>query len=1439
MAVPKMDYKKLFERMKKPIRVPTGVVRGRVQLVESSSDDDGDEEVEEPKLGTSYAKAYQQNEALMYANSASRVKTESLSCIDSMLDLIPEQDLEELQMLKDNIVNKVYKDYCFSINVRREKMAIEQYKTDILNMLTATPVMIIHGPTGCGKTTQVPQMILDNCRENNTHCNIVVTQPRRIAAVSVAARVCHERGWKLGTVCGYQIGLEKETNADTILTYVTTGVLLNKISCKQNLIDYTHIIIDEVHERTQDMDFLLLVIRRFMYLNSPNVKIILMSATFDTSKFAQYFQTHTLDAVLPAPTLFITKSNVHQTSMFYADQLSQLKPLAEYTFDEPCVKPILYELLVELVVIFDKLDKKNADTGNIDIGHVLVFLPGIIEIEEAYMHLRRAEQNAENKPKTEWLILPLHSSITNCEQSRVFTQTNNNTRKIILTTNIAESSITVPDVVYVIDFCLTKSMVVDPRTHYQSLKLEWASHVNCIQRSGRVGRVRDGRVYRLVPRKFFEQYMSTDIYPEMLRAPLDKVVLCAKTLNINETPKSILGLAIDPPDLQNIQCTVLNLKETGALLMKCRGEFVKDDGDLTFLGTIMRNLPIDIKLSKMICLGLIYCCYEDCIIIAAGCTVPTIFATPFQERLKSYSNHLLWADGSCSDLIALLNLYKVWKRKRRMGAFLHKSSEVQWCRQHFVSLKALREWKLMIDEITKRLDNMGLRPPAGPTAVIHSQVDLMLMLKLVISGAFYPNYFTRSSEMGQIDEREAVKSLDGLNPMNTVYFNNMEADQPGPLYTERIRELLKDCSRNIKIIFTASSKIFVSFLNQQYPRSVTVDGQQFFITMPGFISVDVYKAVRLRQLKLMHSIQVMNTTEAWLKAKELGIADTTDYGINYIKNFEKKTTSILPNLYTTSMDIKVIYVIDAAHFYAHPASSEIDENISKLDDLLNSQNLSELSNNAIVGGIYAAVFEEDKRYYRCKILDIKPYQKNDYFAKILFIDFGNTSNINIKELRQLPDKYTNDLPAQALECVLSEIQPSLVLCPRGLWSSLALNTFKEMIADDILQAKIYSVVDEVVSVKLYKDGQCINDLLIQKGYGLHAEESFLSRLNKEDRAYAQLQGNRIRFEESTTNDLNEHRFFSVPFKVEPPTASQCSRTIHLKGPYSPLEMKIHCVADEVKTVNVDGQSVNAVLLDSSPQDPKERLLVAGCVSQNSSNSNLTLRHTTLMPNIPGLPAILALLFCPRMVMKPTKDGTSFASILCGLGESEGKSLFATHDLSITLDTVIDEFDLTLINELRFWMNTSMKAMESIFHKNPVDILLEDCQREVKERINLLLGRVRKGQERKYIKHTKSWTKFLFKGDLLSPGNVLMKNDIWQLHTIMTLITSKQDLSKMRRHVEDLRYAAQNDQPVSEITCDICKVTVYSKPELILHLVDDLHRNKETAIFKEVALECKP
>lgn len=385
-------------------------------------------------------------------------------------------------------------------------MPIVYSRTDILQTIQQNPVVVLQGATGCGKSTQVPQMILADAYAKHEYCNIMVTQPRRIAAYSLAQRVCSERKLEVGKLIGYQVGLNVKTDEDTRLTFCTTGVLLEKLIHQKNMNRYTHIILDEVHERDKDMDFLFIIVRRLLSTNSSNVKVILMSATIEAPIFAKYFELPWHGRTLrPAPIIQIERKSTYSVREFYLDDLSRLKIQTFPKWSDPTIDKDLYLVAIKVLIICDRLDEQNNITSGDDLDKkstVLIFLPGIYEIERMHENLNRWRNHVAKDSKIE--IYPLHSTIPHEEQQMIFRPIANGARKIILATNIAESSITVPDVRFVIDFCLAKQLITDSATNVTALQMVWAAKNNLRQRSGRAGRVMNGRVYRLIPREFFE-----------------------------------------------------------------------------------------------------------------------------------------------------------------------------------------------------------------------------------------------------------------------------------------------------------------------------------------------------------------------------------------------------------------------------------------------------------------------------------------------------------------------------------------------------------------------------------------------------------------------------------------------------------------------------------------------------------------------------------------------------------------------------------------------------------------------------------------------------------------------------------------------------------------------------------------------------------------------
>ena len=638
------------------------------------------------------------------------------------------------------------------------------------------------------------------------------------------------------------MGLDKENRTpDTKLLYVTTGILKASYYCIESLFqkelqrmlvskkfmaEWTHIILDEVHDREEDMDLVMLICKELLKTNSPATKLVLMSATMNEEKFKTYFsiKRESLPGI-EVPPLVQVKGREgarveecywHHMAPLLHERFPKLRNCKElFDLNEPSLSDGAVHMCKALL---ENLDKEEQ--GQKQPGAVLIFLPGIQEIRQVRDFLMEEKEEKGHKwerggPK--WVCIPLHSSIPWEEHSSIFPPLPFNQRKIILSTNIAESSLTIPDIQYVVDFCLTKNLVADLDTHYPRLVLDWASQSQMAQRKGRAGRVDSlgATVFRLVPDQFCQKLVK-DHKPEMLRVPLTKVVLDVKLLDMG-SPKNVLDLAMDPPESRNVSRTVLALQEMGALLTTVDGRQDREDGDLTVLGEVLARLPVDVRLGKLIILGHIFGVLVEAVIIAAGLNGKSIFTSPFNKRVQAYKNRLYWADRSFSDCFAILNAFRTWERMRRGGDFdtremqSSRSREASWCRSNFLQLKQLDEMRVQVDEISRNLTMMDITPIQGSAS--QGTEEKFFILQLIMFGAFYPNYFVKSSSY-EVD-RMAHKTLEGHDPRNTVYLHGFDKDQTkfGRLYANQLRQMLADVTRDedkIKLDFSGAH-IFVEF----------------------------------------------------------------------------------------------------------------------------------------------------------------------------------------------------------------------------------------------------------------------------------------------------------------------------------------------------------------------------------------------------------------------------------------------------------------------------------------------------------------------------------------------------------------------------------------------------------------------------------------------------
>ena len=548
-------------------------------------------------------------------------------------------------------------DPALPVNARRE---------EIVRMIAENQVVIVCGETGSGKTTQLPKICMTLGR--GVAGLIGHTQPRRIAARSTAARIAQELKTELGREVGFKIRFHDKTGDDAYLKVMTDGILLAETQSDPLLSAYDTIIIDEAHERSLNIDFLLGYLKQLLP-RRPDLKVIVTSATIDANRFARHFE----NRGTPAPVMEVS-GRLYPVETRYRPWreagLAAAKVGAAKTRDER-------ELADALIEAVDELARLGP-------GDILVFLPGEREIREAAEALRK-----HHPPHTE--ILPLFARLSAQEQERVFRPGGD--RRIVLATNVAETSLTVPGVRYVIDTGLARVKRYSYRNKVEQLQIEPISQAAANQRAGRCGRVEAGVCVRLYAEDDFARRSAyTD--PEILRASLAAVILRMKSL--------ALGAVEDFPFLETPQPKAIAdgyqlLLELGA---------VDDNNDLTAIGVQMARLPLDPKIARIVLAAKQENCLAEIVIIAAALTVQDPRDRPQERQGAADAAHLKFQDEK-SEFLGLLKLWRFFE-----DALAHKKSNrklADLCRDNFLSWTRMREWRDVAAQLHAQVAELGWR----------------------------------------------------------------------------------------------------------------------------------------------------------------------------------------------------------------------------------------------------------------------------------------------------------------------------------------------------------------------------------------------------------------------------------------------------------------------------------------------------------------------------------------------------------------------------------------------------------------------------------------------------------------------------------------------------------------------------------------------------------
>ena len=479
---------------------------------------------------------------------------------------------------------------------------------------------------------------------------MLCTQPRRISAVGVAQRVASERCEAIGRTVGYRIRLESRCGPETRLEFVTTGILLRRLQSDPKLAGISHVVVDEVHERSAQADFLLVILRDLLAAN-PDLRVILMSATLDGSDFQAYFSDFAVGAVsIPGFThpveLRYLEDAVLATGYFPQGRFRSAQPRrrADAKPAGPARVAEALRWMQEDVIDFDLIEALLLHTvqqdGDGEAGAILVFLPGLGEIRKLEKRVRESGALACMWP------VSLHSSLPPNSQKQVFRAAPPGKRKLVLSTNIAETSITIADVVTVIDCGRVKEMRFDAARNLGILEEVWISRASAAQRSGRAGRVRPGQAWRLYPRQLHDHRMAAAAVPELCRAPLSDVILQIELLELGD-PAAFLSKALTPPKRKAVADALASLVELGAL---------EATGGLTPLGFHLARLPVDPRLGKILVFGAMFRALDPVLTIAAILS----HRSPFLMSPGGDESRRQFAGTSMSDHIAALRAYEGW-----------------------------------------------------------------------------------------------------------------------------------------------------------------------------------------------------------------------------------------------------------------------------------------------------------------------------------------------------------------------------------------------------------------------------------------------------------------------------------------------------------------------------------------------------------------------------------------------------------------------------------------------------------------------------------------------------------------------------------------------------------------------------------------------------------
>eukprot|EP00055_Hartaetosiga_balthica_P016205 m.100938 g.100938 ORF g.100938 m.100938 type:complete len:1049 (+) comp9054_c0_seq3:32-3178(+) len=628
-------------------------------------------------------------------------------------DLVFDEDLEDTFVLaaiqaeqaEENLPKiSEFEKKMMTIQEVRKSLPVYFYREKFLEAVKNHQILIIVGETGSGKTTQLPQYLVEEgyCKGGK---KVGCTQPRRVAAMSVAARVSEEMGTKLGLDVGYSIRFEDNTSERTVLKYMTDGMLLREFLGEPDLESYCVMMIDEAHERTLHTDILFGLVKDIARFR-PDLKLLISSATMDAEKFSAYFD--------DAP-VFKIPGRRFAVELYYSKA-----PEADY-MDAATITILQIHTTQPL-------------------GDILVFFTGQEEIEAALETLDEKVRRLGSKI-AELIVLPIYANLPSDMQAKIFEPTPPGARKVVLATNIAETSLTIDNIIYVIDPGFVKQNSYNPRTGMESLVVTPCSKASADQRSGRAGRVAAGKCFRLYTAQAFRDELEPNTIPEVQRTHLGNVVLLLKSLGINDL---IHFDFMDPPPAETLIRALEQLYALGAL---------NDRGELTKLGRRMAEFPLEPMMSKMLIASDQYKCVDEILSIAGMLNAGgALYYRPKDKAVHADTARTNFHRPG-GDHITLLNVWNEW---------VETNYSIQWCFENFLQHRSMKRARDVREQLAGLMERVEIDITTNPN-------DTIGIRKAVTAGFFY-----HTARFGKGGSYRTVKNSQSvfLHPHSSLFEKN-------------------------------------------------------------------------------------------------------------------------------------------------------------------------------------------------------------------------------------------------------------------------------------------------------------------------------------------------------------------------------------------------------------------------------------------------------------------------------------------------------------------------------------------------------------------------------------------------------------------------------------------------------------------------------------------